>query len=284
MIILFVHSSSLLSLHELVAEKISHAIHQTRAIHDWTALYCPHDKPFTCEELTEWREILSPFSVDVIQVDALLQSSQPAQFVFDMDSTIIKQEVIDELARAYGKYEEISNVTREAMEGNLDFAQALRKRCALLNGLPLHTFDSVYDSLELNDGVKELLHTLKTRNAVTCIFSGGFKNILHRFQQDYGITEVRANELEAVEGLLTGDVVGEIIGKEQKRDALLYIQNQYGISQDQTVAVGDGANDALMLQAATIGIAYHAKDGLKKIIPNWIDFAPMYVLEALFDS
>lgn len=284
MIILFVHSSSVLSVDELPVSKIQTTIHKTRVIHDWKALYCFVNDRFTRDELCEWREWLSAYSADVIQVNSLLQSGQPAQFVFDMDSTIIKQEVIDELARAYGVYDEIAKVTREAMEGNMDFAQALRKRCALLKGLPLSAFDGVYESLVLNDGVKELLSALQKRQAVSCIFSGGFNNILRRFQREHGITEVRANLLEEHEGNLTGNVIGEIIGKEQKRDALLQLQKQYNIAPSHTVAVGDGANDALMLETAAIGIGFHAKDGLKKLITNWIDFAPMYMLEALFES
>jgi phosphoserine phosphatase len=254
----------------------------TVSIGEWTAFYCDTVNIILREELTGWRKELRTFSADILQSESLLQPDQQTLFAFDMDSTVIQQEVIDELARAHGVYDEIASVTKEAMEGNLDFAQALRKRCSLLKGLPVSALDQVYSSLTFNDGMKELLEELKKRNVITCIFSGGFTHILERFQQEHGITEVRANVLEIENGVLTGNVLGDIVGKEQKRDHLLSIRNQHGIKPTQTVALGDGANDLLMLNEAGCGIGVHAKDGLKQQIKNWIDFAPMYVLSAFF--
>lgn len=254
----------------------------TAAIADWTAYYCETAATISRDELIEWRHELSAFSTDIIQLNTLLQPNQKSLFAFDMDSTVIQQEVIDELARAHGVYDEIAAVTKEAMEGNLDFAQALRKRCSLLEGLPVSAFDRVYESLTLNDGMKKLFSELQKRNVITCIFSGGFTHILERFQKEYGITEVRANMLAVKDNVITGNVIGEIVGKEQKRGYLKSIRDQHGIHPAQTVAAGDGANDLLMLNEAGCGIGTHAKEGLKKQITNWIDHAPMYVLTAFF--
>ncbi|EMI61725.1 phosphoserine phosphatase SerB [Leptospira noguchii] len=233
-------------------------------------------------ELLQWRETFSKKGADLIQVNRLLDSKEKSFFAFDMDSTLICEEVIDELARLAGVYEEVASVTKEAMEGNLDFHEALKKRCIHLKGLSNSIFTDLYPKLELNTGVERLLKVLKENNTRTAVFSGGFTDILEMFQKQYGIDEVYANVLEKINGELSGNVLGEIVDKNKKLEYLKMIRDREKIHPYQVVAIGDGANDSLMLNEAGIGIGFHAKEGLKKQILNWIDFAPMDVLLFLF--
>lgn len=136
--------------------------------------------------------------------------------------------------------------------------------------------------MELNTGVERLLKVLKENNTRTAVFSGGFTDILEMFQKQYGIDEVYANVLEKINGELSGNVLGEIVDKNKKLEYLKMIRDREKIHPYQVVAIGDGANDSLMLNEAGIGIGFHAKEGLKKQILNWIDFAPMDVLLFLF--
>ncbi|MBM2887763.1 phosphoserine phosphatase SerB [Leptospira interrogans] len=233
-------------------------------------------------ELLQLRETFAKKNTDLIQVNRLLDPKKKSFFSFDMDSTLIRQEVIDELARLAGVYEEVVSVTKEAMEGNLDFHEALKKRCIYLKGLSSSIFTELYPKLELNTGVERLLKILKENNTRTAVFSGGFTDILEMFQKQYGIDEVYANILEKKDGELSGNVLGEIVDKNKKLEYLKTIRDREKIHPSQVVAIGDGANDSLMLNEAGIGIGFHAKEGLKKQIVNWIDFAPMDVLLFLF--
>lgn len=233
-------------------------------------------------ELLSIRETFAKRNSDLLQVDQLLDSKKKSFFAFDMDSTLIQQEVIDELARLAGVYEEVASVTKEAMEGNLDFHEALKKRCAHLKGLSSSIFTDLYPKLSLNIGVENLLKGLKENGSRTAVFSGGFIDILEIFQRRYGIDEVYANVLERENDRLSGNVVGDVVDKNKKLEYLKMIRDREGISSSQVVAVGDGANDSLMLNEAGIGIGFHAKEGLKKLIVNWVDFAPMDSLLFLF--
>ncbi|GBF37528.1 phosphoserine phosphatase SerB [Leptospira johnsonii] len=233
------------------------------------------------EELVYLRQELQRFrKIDLIQISSFLRNG--ALFCFDMDSTLIREEVIDELARYAGVYEEVAHVTKEAMEGNLNFQEALRKRCHYLKDLPVSIFDELYFKLHPNHGVPELFKGLKSKNAKTAVFSGGFTDILERFKQEYSIDEIRANYLDREGDKLLGTVSGTVVDKNIKRDSLLELQSRFQMETENIVAVGDGANDQLMLEASGIGIGFHAKEGLKSNISNWIDFASMDVLLYLF--
>ncbi|WP_423789691.1 phosphoserine phosphatase SerB [Leptospira hartskeerlii] len=239
------------------------------------------DNALPREELVYLRQELQRFrKIDLIQISSFLNND--VLFCFDMDSTLIQEEVIDELARYAGVYEEVAHVTKEAMEGNLNFHEALQKRCHYLKDLPVSIFDELYFKLHANHGVPELLQGLKKKNAKTAVFSGGFIDILERFKQEYSIDEVRANYLDRVGDKLLGTVSGTVVDKNIKRDSLLELQSRFQIRKENIVAVGDGANDQLMLEASGIGIGFHAKEGLKSNISNWIDFASMDVLLYLF--
>ncbi|HZZ41906.1 MAG TPA: phosphoserine phosphatase SerB [Tepidisphaeraceae bacterium] len=178
---------------------------------------------------------------------------------FDMDSTLIRHEVIDELAREAGVFEKVSAITEAAMRGDLDFNQSLLQRVSLLKGLPVSTLQRVADRLDLTEGTDRLLPALKSFGYKTAIISGGFQFFARHFQQKLQIDHVRANDLEIEGGLLTGRVIGEIVNAQRKADLLQQIAAEERISLQQTIAVGDGANDLPMLAAAGLGIAFHAK-------------------------
>lgn len=178
---------------------------------------------------------------------------------FDMDSTLIQHEVIDELAREANVYDKVAAITEAAMRGQLDFDGSLTQRVALLKGLPESTLQKVANRLNLTEGAQRLLTALKSFGYKTAIISGGFAYFGQHLQKQLGIDYVRTNDLEIQNGLLTGRVKGEIINAKRKAQLLEEIATQENISLQQTIAVGDGANDLPMLAAAGLGIAFHAK-------------------------
>ncbi len=178
---------------------------------------------------------------------------------FDMDSTLIQHEVIDELAHEAGAGERVSAITEAAMRGELDFDESLVRRVAALEGLPESVLQSVAARLRLTEGAERLVVTLKSFGYKTAILSGGFTYFGEGLQRRLGIDYVCANELEIIDGRLTGRVKGQIINAQRKADRLREIAAKENIALQQTIAVGDGANDLPMLAAAGLGIAFHAK-------------------------
>ncbi len=180
-------------------------------------------------------------------------------FAFDMDSTLIQGEVIDELARLAGVGEGVARITEAAMRGELDFDQSFTRRVALLKGLPAGRVSGLLDAIPLADGAERLIRTLKMLGYKTAILSGGFNFFARSLQQRLGIDYVYSNELEIVGGAVTGRVVPPIINGARKAALLREIAEREGISLEQVVAVGDGANDIPMLDLAGMGIAYRAR-------------------------
>lgn len=180
-------------------------------------------------------------------------------FAFDMDSTLIQGEVIDELAKMAGVGEDVAKITEAAMRGELDFDQSFTRRVALLKGLGAERVQSLLDSIPLADGAERLIRTLRILGYKTAILSGGFNFFARSLQQRLGIDHVYSNELEIVDGAVTGRVIPPIINGAKKAALLSEIAEREGISLDQVVAVGDGANDIPMLDLAGMGIAYRAK-------------------------
>ena len=183
---------------------------------------------------------------------------------FDMDSTLIQAEVIDELAKRAGVGGQVAAITEAAMRGELDFSQSLRKRVGLLKGLPESVLQDVAATLPMTEGAERLIRTLKTLGYTIAILSGGFNYFGRILQERLGIDYVYANELEIQNGALTGGLVGEIVDGPGKARLLQAIAAKENISLSQVIAVGDGANDLPMLDVAGLGIAFHAKPVVRK--------------------
>jgi phosphoserine phosphatase len=179
--------------------------------------------------------------------------------VMDADSTLLQDEVIDLLGEASGRAEEVSVITTSAMSGEIDFAEALHRRVALLEGLSADVLDDVRAKLRLTPGARTLLRTLQRLGYVPAVVSGGFVEVLAPLLEELGVTYFAANQLEIVDGRLTGRVVGDILDRAGKARALRHFAAEVGVPLEQTVAVGDGANDIDMLSVAGLGIAFNAK-------------------------
>ena len=184
---------------------------------------------------------------------------------FDMDSTLIQAECIDELARRHGVYDQVAAITESAMRGEIDFKESFTKRVALLKGLDISVMQDIAEHLPITEGTDRLMSVLKTCGYKIAILSGGFTFFGEYLQRKYGIDYVYANELEVGEdGKLTGRYVGEVVDGRRKADLLKLIAQTEHVNLAQTIAVGDGANDLPMLNEAGLGIAFHAKPRVKQ--------------------
>lgn len=179
--------------------------------------------------------------------------------VFDVDSTLINDEAIELLAQRAGKREEVAEVTERAMRGELDFEQSLRQRVLTLKDLPASVLDEVALELSPTKGAKELIDAIHDRGGLAAAVSGGFIQLLAPVKEKLGFDFERANTLEVVDGKLTGQVVGKVIDRAAKAEALLQWSKQFGLSPSQTIAVGDGANDLGMMEVAGLSVAFCAK-------------------------
>ncbi|MCK5885468.1 MAG: phosphoserine phosphatase SerB [Alcanivorax sp.] len=184
---------------------------------------------------------------------------QPGVLLMDMDSTAIDIECIDEIARAAGVYEQVSEVTEAAMRGELDFTQSLRQRVATLKGTSVDVLDQIAANLPVNPGLVELIADLKQAGWVVALASGGFNRIASSLAEQLGLDHFEANELVVEQGRLTGELEGAIVDAEAKARILRTLGEQYGIAQSQWIALGDGSNDLVMMAAAGLGIGYRAK-------------------------
>ncbi len=196
---------------------------------------------------------------DIAVEKAGLHRRSKRLLVLDVDSTLVQGEVIEMLAAHAGCADEVAKVTAEAMAGELDFAESLRARVALLEGLPARAIEKVRASLRLTPGARTVVRTLKRMGYRIGIVSGGFSQITDELAAELGLDYAAANTLEIVDGKLTGRVLGEIVDRAGKARALVRFAEKYGVPLSQTVAVGDGANDIDMLNAAGLGIAFNAK-------------------------
>jgi phosphoserine phosphatase len=184
--------------------------------------------------------------------------------VLDMDSTLIRIEVIDELARAAGVGPEVSRITERAMQGEMDYDESLRQRVALLKGLDVAVLDRIAADLPLTEGAETMVRVLKRLGYKIAVISGGFSRAAEALKRRLGMDYAYSNNLEIVGGKLTGRVIGPIVNAQRKAELLETIAQAEGVLLDQVIAVGDGANDALMLERAGLGIAFHAKAKLRE--------------------
>jgi phosphoserine phosphatase len=184
--------------------------------------------------------------------------------VMDMDSTLIRIEVIDELARAAGVGDAVSKITERAMQGEMDYDESLRQRVGLLKGLDVAVLDKIASDLPLTDGAETLIRVLKRLGYSIAVISGGFSRAAEALKRRLDLDYAYSNNLEVQGGKLTGRVVGSIVNAQRKAELLETIAQAEGVLLDQVIAVGDGANDALMLDRAGLGIAFHAKPKLRE--------------------
>lgn len=263
----------------LIADRVT-----AHSLHEVTATLAKHnlnidtierlsDGRFSCVEMIvstakdsdrrslkkELLEIASTQGVDIaLQAEGLYRRAKRL-IVFDMDSTLIQNEVIDELAREFGCYEQVSEVTETAMKGKIPFDEALKKRVALLKGLTPTHIQAVIDRIKPTPGASDLIKVLQKLGYKTALISGGFTVVADMIKQKLGIDYAYANQLEMNGGVATGNVHPPIVNAQRKADLLDLISQQERISLDQVIAVGDGANDILMLEKAGLGIAFNAK-------------------------
>ena len=196
---------------------------------------------------------------DIAVQDAGLDRRGQHLVVMDVDSTVIQNEVIDLLAAEAGVLNEVALITERAMAGELDFAASLRERVALLKGLPVDVIEKVRGQISLTPGARTLCRTLNTLGYRVCLVSGGFVEVIEPLAHELGIDRLRANRLAVNNGVLTGEVDGPIVDRLGKRQALEEFAEEFGIPMRRTIAIGDGANDIDMLEAAGLGVAFNAK-------------------------
>ncbi|HEY8699695.1 MAG TPA: phosphoserine phosphatase SerB [Arthrobacter sp.] len=212
-----------------------------------------------------------PGGPDTAIVPSGLRTAPRKFLIMDVDSTLIQQEVIELLAAYAGKREEVAAVTEAAMRGELDFAQSLHARVAVLAGLPAAVVDAVRAEVKLSEGAAELVAAFKAAGHVVAVVSGGFNQILRPIAEELGLDYWIANELEIVDGVLTGKVLGAVIDREAKEKYLREWAAAEGIVMEHTIAVGDGANDLDMLQAAGIGVAFNAKPAVRAVADSAVN-------------
>lgn len=239
---------------------LDHKSHNTRACVEFSAR--GYAKNVT-QLRAQFAALASQLDVDIAFQEDNMYRRTRRLVCFDMDSTLIEAEVIDELAKAAGTGEQVSAITESAMRGEIDFNQSFRQRMALLKGLDEAVLSEIADNLKITEGAERLISTLRKLGYKTAILSGGFNYFGVYLQKKLGIDYVFANELEIKAGKVTGEVTGEIVDGERKAFLLKELAKKENIRLEQVVAVGDGANDLPMLGMAGLGIAFRAKPLVK---------------------
>ena len=253
-------------------DHISHLTRPTLKALDLTL----HFKGTSPEEIKfDLMELSNKYQVDMALMPTGKSRSDKALIVFDMDSTLIQHEVIDEMALVHGIGEKVKKITERAMNGELNFDQSLRERVSLLKGLKREELEEIMLRLKLTPGVDKLINVLKSHGYKTAIVSGGFKFFAENFRKRLGMDYAFANDLEWDGNVLTGNVSGEIINGEIKARILTELAQKENLSLNQVIAVGDGANDLPMLAKAGLGIAFHAKEKVRREARHQVAHNPM---------
>jgi len=241
------------------------------------------DIPFNVETAVDQRSLAERLRGTTSGIDIIVQPAAARQkklFLADMDSTMIGQECIDELADYVGLKAHVAAITERAMRGDIAFEPALRERVALLEGLPISVIEEVLrDRIRLAPGGKTLVATMRANGAVTCMVSGGFTLFTDRIAAMIGFDKSRANRLTLVDGhKLAGKVADPVFGRDGKRAVLIELRQDLGLAKNDTMAIGDGANDLDMILEAGLGVAYHAKPKIAATAPARIDHSDLTAL------
>src|SRR5262245_45000319 len=251
----------------------------------WLAQGIAADIPFSAPQENDNRSLAEHLRAALggAAVDVVVQPAggrRKALFLTDMDSTMIGQECIDELADFVGVKQHVAAITERAMRGEIEFAPALRERVALLKGLPASVVDEVIaERIRLTPGARTLVATLRKNGVYTCLVTGGFTLFTHSIAVMIGFHENHANTLILdAGGRLTGEVAEPIFGRDAKLATLMKLRQRLGITPDATLVAGDGANDIAMIQAAGLGVAYHAKPSVAKAAAARIDHGDLTAL------
>lgn len=234
----------------------------------------PYEVALMAGELTPaHEEILQGLKLDYASLNDMPDLSRPGLIVMDMDSTAIQIECIDEIAKLAGVGEMVAEVTERAMQGELDFEQSLRQRVGALKGANESILEEVRSTLPLMPELEVLVETLKTYGWKMAIASGGFTYFSDYLQDTLDLDHAQSNTLEIVDGILTGKVLGDVVSAQTKAEILQQLAEQYDIDPYNTIAVGDGANDLVMMASAGLGVAYHAKPKVEQVAQTAVRYA-----------
>ncbi|MBS1018168.1 phosphoserine phosphatase SerB [Gluconobacter cerinus] len=231
---------------------------------------CPTPGPGAASAATI-RATLAPYQVDTLLLKT--RGRRKAVLVADMDSTIVTGETLDEMAAVLGVGEQVTAITRASMNGEIDFETSIEQRVALLAGKSASVLEDVWKNVTLTDGAKELVQTMRKHNARTALVSGGFTWFTQRVAELCGFDENHGNILEIVDGKMTGKLGGPVLGPDAKLTHLEALTTERGVQLRAALTTGDGANDIPMLASAGLGLAFHAKPNVKKVIGTQINFS-----------
>lgn len=231
---------------------------------------CPTPGPGAASAATI-RATLAPYQVDTLLLKT--RGRRKAVLVADMDSTVVTGETLDEMAAALGVGEQVATITRASMNGEIDFETSIEQRVALLAGKSASVLEDVWKNVTLTDGAKELVQTMRKHNARTALVSGGFTWFTQRVAELCGFDENYGNILEITDGKMTGKLGGPVLGPDAKLTHLEALTTERGVQLRAALTTGDGANDIPMLASAGLGLAFHAKPNVKKVIGTQINFS-----------
>jgi len=246
-----------------------------------TGIIFTHDK-FDNEYSQELKFL--NWNIDAFHVGSLPNPNNQGVILMDMDATCVQCECIDEMAKLAGIGEQVSAVTAQAMKGHMEFQESFRRRVALFNGKSESIMDTVEENLPVMPGFAELVKKAKSYNWKLAIASGGFTRYVTKLKNEFNLDYVVANDIEAIDGVFTGKVLGQIVDSKVKARTLLMLKDQYKVNTSETIAIGDGANDLPMISLAGTGIAIHAKPIVREQAPITINNLNLHAAAAILEA